>query len=454
MKRTADGYKNTMKKLRAEFDDIKVAIGQELMKALLPAARALKDFLEAAGGGARFIRTLGDRIKAVAEVLWDWQKTAAKAVFPIIIVFERMWNTLMDIINVIRNADGSFRKMAAGGVELLKEKFSGLIYLFERIRELVRNLAAAWKALMEGDFSAAWKLAGKTFVDVWDDAIAKIKKKYADAEAYIKDKLDRIAGHHEEAGQKIVDDDAETKEVLKYNEEDFTRWLEAEHKKREKALRDAQAERTKIVKANQKAVVGAMADTTAELGQMWLDLNQAKLDAETSAQIASIRQSDMSEKEKANAIAAIKIDQWNAEKKAARAQARMDYAVSIMKAFRQLGPIGGALAAVALTAAWAAQEQMIDQTPKPEFPTYQRGGIAGLHGPELAMVGEAGPELVIPAGPTREIMQGGDTNSISVGSGAIVINVDGGSPGAVRREVEMAMRGIADDVGRGSFFRE
>jgi len=454
MARTADGYKNTMKKLRAEFDDMKVAIGQELMKALLPAMRGLKSLIEELGGAAMTVRKVANAFGVAFRSIKLFVEKVTSVLFPVAAITKKAADSSSELATAIQAADGNMRQAAKNGLRILTEKLSFIIVPIRRVIEMIKELADAWKALMEGDFKKAADIAGKAIGDTWEDMVAAMKEKFQSLRDSILGDYDKIREAGAENAEALIEENAGTIEQVKYNEQEFTAWIEGEYKKRTKALEDAQKARTKAVEATNKTIRGEAIKLTETLGQMWLDLNQMKLDAETSAQIASIRQSDMSEKEKANAIAQIKIDQWNAEKKAARAQARMDYAVSIMKAFRQLGPIGGAIATVALTAAWAAQEQMIDQTPKPDFPTYQRGGIAGLHGPELAMVGEAGPELVIPAGPTREMMQGGDTNSISVGSGAIVINVDGGSPGAVRREVEMAMRGIADDVGRGSFFRE
>lgn len=82
--------------------------------------------------------------------------------------------------------------------------------------------------------------------------------------------------------------------------------------------------------------------------------------------------------------------QAQAEKQAAAFEATARGAVAIITAFRDLGPIAGAIAAVAVGAAIAAQLAAINSAPLPE---YYKGTDSAKAG--LAHVGERGAELMV-----------------------------------------------------------
>jgi len=78
-------------------------------------------------------------------------------------------------------------------------------------------------------------------------------------------------------------------------------------------------------------------------------------------------------------------------------EATINTAVAFTAALKAGAIIGPILAGI-IAAMGAAQIALIAAQP---LPTFAEGGVAGLHGPEAIIVGEKGPERIIPAGKER-----------------------------------------------------
>jgi hypothetical protein len=89
-------------------------------------------------------------------------------------------------------------------------------------------------------------------------------------------------------------------------------------------------------------------------------------------------------------IAKIKREQAQAEKRWAIANAIMNTAVAATKAL-QAGPVAGPILAGTISALGAAQVAAIESQPIPKF---AEGGV--VTGPTIGMVGEEGPEAIVP----------------------------------------------------------
>jgi hypothetical protein len=112
-------------------------------------------------------------------------------------------------------------------------------------------------------------------------------------------------------------------------------------------------------------------------------------------------------------------------------------------------PWVGAALAIAEGVLTGVQVGIINQQ---QPPAYAAGGIAGLNGPELALVGERGPELVVPNSILRQIAHGGSTSNNAVNAN-VTVNVANGTAANVERGVYDAIRKLSRDAGRGNLLR-
>jgi hypothetical protein len=134
---------------------------------------------------------------------------------------------------------------------------------------------------------------------------------------------------------------------------------------------------------------GTFSDTLSAIG----DLQQNRFDAEISA-LEKVRDSYEKNSEGYRAaqreINEARKEQFRKEKAAAIAQALINGAVAVTKALASLGPIAGGIAAGGIAALTAVQVGAIASQEVP----LAAGGI--VTGPTRALIGEQGPEAVIP----------------------------------------------------------
>jgi hypothetical protein len=133
---------------------------------------------------------------------------------------------------------------------------------------------------------------------------------------------------------------------------------------------------------------------TGSISQIY-DNQIAKIDQVSQKEIEKINNSKMSEKDKADAITKINEDADKKKRALQRKQAKLEKvtgifevgintAVSIMKAYAQLGPIGGTIMAILLAAIGAVQTAAIASKPIPmakgAFVPSQEGGVSAVVG--------------------------------------------------------------------------
>lgn len=129
---------------------------------------------------------------------------------------------------------------------------------------------------------------------------------------------------------------------------------------------------------------------------------------------AKQRQRLAAEKKYNRQVAEMKKRQARANKVAAISQTISNGAVAIMKAFAELGPIGGAIATGIITGVTAAQIGTINSQPIPQF---ANGGI--VSGRTLAEVGEYGsasrgnPEVIAPLNKLKSMLSDMGSNNIT-----------------------------------------
>jgi hypothetical protein len=117
----------------------------------------------------------------------------------------------------------------------------------------------------------------------------------------------------------------------------------------------------------------------------------------------------ITEKQYAKEIAKLQQKQLKASKATGIVEATINGAVAALKAFAELGPIGGAIAAVVIAGITATQIALIAKQKIPNVPGFFRGTKDAP--PGMKWVGEKGPELVndkggyaiIPAGESQRI---------------------------------------------------
>ena len=125
------------------------------------------------------------------------------------------------------------------------------------------------------------------------------------------------------------------------------------------------------------------------------------LDEENANALERVEKLKMAEIDKENEIQQIRyeaeLNSFNVRKVVAIAEIAINTAVAVIQALAQLGPIAGTIAAGAIGAAGAVQAGVVlaQRAPIPPEPVgLQTGGV--VVNPTRALIGEAGPEAVIP----------------------------------------------------------
>lgn len=146
----------------------------------------------------------------------------------------------------------------------------------------------------------------------------------------------------------------------------------------------------------------AVWDSARDTADAYFDLVQNGYDAE----IAAMEASGATDEE----IQAKKNEQaqkmFNANKVTSIADALINGAVAVTKALAELGPIAGPIAAGVITGLTGTQVAAIAAQ---QYVPFAQGGI--VNGPTHALIGEAGPEAIIPL---RDMVSGGSSKTINV----------------------------------------
>lgn len=165
-----------------------------------------------------------------------------------------------------------------------------------------------------------------------------------------------------------------------------------------------------------------VSETRIQNEQRQLEVNKQIWDAEAQAKIDSLDKSVLGEEEYAKQVEKItkdnnkkklqadyalqmakyqqELDSFKRSQALAVAQIWINQAVATMKAFAEMGWVGGLIVAAATSTIAAAQTAVVATQPppvKPVKPAFAEGGIVNNPGPGIdAVVGEAGPEAIIP----------------------------------------------------------
>ena len=442
MIRTGDSFANTLKKLRAMAEDFMVVIGEELIEEIKPTINAI----------AKFVKQ-GDNIDKLRDAV------------------QRVIAGFKLLVNVLTIGVRAFLLIG----QIMAKAIIGVI-------ETVRDLAGAWEALMNREFKKSAELAGAAISKNWSEMTnsmlkdvkrfgSRFESAYDNLLIVARGKNDEIIKSNSEVVAAAAEDAKHAQELIDENIEKELDKLRAKHEQEILMFRAAQAlemeERKKglefllkVAKESLNKAFGFAKKRRAN--QMKNDIQAA--DKTLKKELAAIDLLSVSETqkdklraaaEKKAAMEKFKIQKaaWKSEKKLAITQAVINTALAIGKTMGSVGfPFN--LVASALVGTLAAVEvNTIRSQPAPSPPGFQAGGVAGIGGPQIIRVGEAGAELVLTAGQTAQLaaLAGGDTNnSLQVGD----INVSGaGSDQETGEIVRDEITKASDALGRSSLFR-
>jgi hypothetical protein len=461
MSRTYDNWANVMKRIKAVMDDLMAVVGKELIAAFRPALAKIV-------GMAGNMDEVRDRVYRVVA--------AFKFLINVVTLTVRTMGALM-------------RLLAQPIIALIKT---------------VGDLGDAWQALMERRFKDASKKAGEAigknwdgmidrmgetitdygnqFENAWNNLVIIAKGRNEELVQNAKDTAEEIAKAQKRAGEEREKAHKETADEIAAREQRLKDELNQalwEHDVEWKAVYSArsdflaaQSELAKTLASKEWAfVIDAAREAMSAIANYQKarsDANIANIKAESNAQIKTlddylaagiITEEEYQTQKKAlergaeREIATIRRKAFLQEKKMKIGQAIMSAALAILKAW-ELGPIKGAIAAGIIGKLTQIQIKAIRAEPPPEVPAYAHGGLAGQNGPELIMVGEKGPELIVPARETALLQAPMSPVLKSLIISKLIMNVNGGTPGAVEREIYAGINKVARRLGVTNRFRE
>ena len=143
------------------------------------------------------------------------------------------------------------------------------------------------------------------------------------------------------------------------------------------------------------------------------------------------------EKEAAEEKYRIEIKQFKVRKAESLINTVISTAGAIMKAFEQLGPIGGAIASIFIGGLGIAKAAIISSQAPPPPPTFIRGGevqagvLQGRSGVDQNIIAATAGEYIMPPGQTAaninelESMRRGDRSGITITPGPVIVSLDG-----------------------------
>jgi hypothetical protein len=276
-----------------------------------------------------------------------------------------------------------------------------------KLEEIFQNQVKriSQQEVLQENVAKANFLAGVTSAEELEQELYNIKLKglIDQKELLVKESRDVVDIDKAILDLQLANLDKQSKEaaaIKKKANDDFLASLE-ERLKEEERLSDERRKKEEEQEKEQQKKIGAIketgfaianelatgfADIAAQNRQTDLDqeLNNSRLETErkqedlqTQLDNGVISQDQFNqrkialEKKQSEKEAEIKRKQFEANKKAALIQVAIDTATSIVKAFAQLGPIGGVLGAALAAAAGLAQAAVISAQPAPKF---EKGG--------------------------------------------------------------------------------
>ena len=309
--------------------------------------------------------------------------------------------------------------------------------------------------------------------DVKTDSAERVKARTEEADQAIEDELMRLQ-IEEETRQRLreVEDETITEiDAIREaeQEKEYQRLIDleaAQNIKRNQFLdaertsianldtaRDAAAEKDKrreeekidYIKELSKNLYKGLTDLISEHYQNqidWIDYNLAVRKNALREQYGDSEEYEAAvialEKQAAKDKYEIELKQFKTRKAESYINTIISTAGAIMKAFEQLGPIGGAIATGFLVALGAAKLAIISRQAPPPPPTFYRGGeveagvLRGRPGVDQNMIAATTGEYLMPPGQTAaninelEAMRRGEYRpSVSVQPGTVIVSLDG-----------------------------
>ena len=482
MQRTAGSFANQMKFLRATIADLKVDLGEKLLAAIRPTI----DFLTAWFREKDNI----DKLRRAFEFLGNVIKKGADFVLSIVKAYQKMSAAIREIsdlitltaeeaikkdqgraakrLQLLEKTQAALRKDVAARIELEKQATIGLNRIGkERLAALQETALIRTRDLAKNAKEIAFleKMLGAQRVKLTNAAMFKLLQADRRRLDGVKETNDSILEDEKETNGLIVEDKIETQEeITDLTDEAFeARKLWAEKELEEwRRLQDQRVELLKKATGMMSKLVGGFTDLWVKSETRAItdvrDRRISAIDAWEARRIADIDSSITDEFTRGAVITGIKKDAqrqrdeiakdaWKFQKELQVQQANIDMGLAIVKTLATVAFPWNLVAAMGVAALSLAQIDQMKAQQRPTAPAYAAGGVAGLRGPEMALLGEGGPEIVVPAAQTKEILQGGTTSSMSIGT--INLEVGGGEQGA--RDLVEELEDIADRTGRESF---
>jgi len=307
-------------------------------------------------------------------------------------------------------ADLVFR-LEADKLDVIERNYQEELALANKIGADTTNIRAFYEAEREAAVKeredAEQAAAAERIAIIRDEAAQKVA-----IEQQWLNKIAQQAGNRaylieQERKEALKQENLTAKSILAINTYYDNKLADIEEEKTER-LEEENEERIEIEKEYWKTVGDYAMDVYTSIAQLVedsFDVRMDIIDSELATKIAALDKEALGEEkyqeevEKLEREAALK--KWDIERKAFNAskafniaQIVVNTATAIMKGFAELGPIGGAIAAVILGAIGAAQIAVVASQPPPPKPAFAEGGV--VTGPMDALVGEAGPEAILP----------------------------------------------------------
>lgn len=392
---------------------------------------AVQQSQNAIGDFARTSNSTANQIKQITAVSEDLVLVFGS------IVKDAIAPAILEFGNFIKSADGlkTLDAIAKGFAITISVIGAVTKVVFNSIRTQIENITLGFRTaaqaaiqLANGEFKAAFETVSTNALQAADNT----KRFFVNSADAIKQAAGEIADAYENANARIIDDgEATTKELQNQNDERVaeeeslaSRLADIYKKDREKFNEENERKRAIIDQTFESigTIISGTFDFIAQKRQQDLDAEifaqeqktekqLEELERQKEADILAAESAGLNAQELANRKEQIERDfeqakeniqkngdtvtknlqkeAFEREKKLKIIQIQIAGALAVIQAFAQLGPIGGAIAAVGIGIATGVQTALVASQ---EFPAFQEGTNDAPRG--LALVGEAGPELV------------------------------------------------------------
>ncbi len=413
MARTSDSWANTLKRINAFVEDLKVGVGQELVDALKPAVAEIDNFTKSA-----------DRILQVRQVIQD------------VINFFQLLGTAVKL--VVETILTQFT-IALIAVTSFVTTSSALLDQFSNVWR------AAWDRNLEG-VKAALRAMG----EISKTSILQQNADVTEQTDVISEQWELLKQRWRDLMQDRVEVEVETTDLMTEQRAEWTQQdLDAHFAALDAKATADQAARDKELTAelsNRLKLLAIATDFWKKFGALAEKFRSQELTAEIARVQRQVDANFITQEEGDKKTKALKRKAFVRDQNIAIGEALINGAIAITKilaTWAAFPPVAAALS-VLTAALTAAQIGVISQA----APGFAEGGVAGLRGPELITVGERGPEVITPVAEWRNRLLGNEGTSIRIDT--INLEVEGGAQGAI--DLVEELENIADQAGRESFF--